>query len=50
MKIILLTIGVAIGLAYPLVLDYVLFGTITPCRTAVKYEDGSTIQHCSVKE
>ena len=45
-----LIIVIAIGLLLPLLMDVVLFGTPTPCETVVRYEDGSSVQHCSVRE
>ena len=42
-------IGVVIGLLLPLLADWALFGTPIPCEVTVKYEDGSTIQHCEVR-
>jgi hypothetical protein len=31
-------------------IDYMLFGTIKPCETVQRFEDGSSIINCSVKE
>lgn len=45
-----LIIGVVIGIALPLLLDLFLFGTVTPCHTIKHYEDGSSVQACTVKE
>lgn len=50
MKKLILIIGIVIGLLFPLAIDYVMFGTISPCETVTAYEDGSSVQHCSVKE
>lgn len=43
-------IGVIIGLILPLLIDWLLFGSVTPCHTIKKFEDGSSIQACTVKE
>ena len=50
MKAKYLIIGVIIGLVLPLMMDWLLFGSINPCHTVKKFEDGSTIQACTVKE
>jgi hypothetical protein len=42
--------GIVVALIAPLLIDLVLFGTITPCETIKSYEDGSSVQRCSVKE
>ena len=42
-------LGLAIAAALPLAIDFALFGTITPCETIQRYNDGSTIQKCSVE-
>lgn len=41
--------GIIVALIAPLVLDWALFGTPTPCKTTIKYEDGSSVQHCEVR-
>lgn len=48
-KLAILLIGLTIGLITPLAVDYALFGTIEPCKTITKYEDGSSVQNCEVK-
>lgn len=42
-------LGMVIGLAYPFAIDWALFGDATPCHTIKVYEDGSSIQGCSVR-
>lgn len=42
--------GVVLALIAPLLIDWALFGTPTPCKTIKSFEDGSSIQACSVKE
>lgn len=44
-----LLIGVFIGAIMPLAIDFALFGTVKPCETVTRYEDGSSIIKCSVK-
>lgn len=48
MKNILL--GLALGIALPFLGDYILFGTPTPCHSVEVYEDGSSLQHCDVRQ
>lgn len=43
-------IGIFIGLLLPVAFDWVAFGSPTPCETVTRYEDGSSIQQCKVKE
>ena len=48
-KIIILCLGIVLGIALPFAIDYVFFGSVTPCRTYERFEDGSSIQHCEVR-
>lgn len=48
--IIIICLSISVGLSIPLVVDYALFGTITPCHTVKVYEDGSSFQACEVKQ
>lgn len=41
--------GLVVALIAPLLIDWALFGTPTPCETIKKYEDGSSVQACRVK-
>lgn len=41
--------GIILYIVLGLLVDLLLFGTITPCKTAYKYEDGSSIQVCEVR-
>lgn len=45
-KVFFLIVGVAIGLSIPIVVDYADTGTMIPCRTMTRFEDGSRIQAC----
>lgn len=45
---ILLFVGALIGLAVPLLCDWVMFGTLTPCRTIQEYNN-IIIQECEVR-
>lgn len=42
-------IGAVVGICLPLLMDLVLFGTLMPCETVKTFEDGSSIQNCSVR-
>lgn len=42
-------IGFILALIVPLLIDWVLFGTPTPCHTVKVYEDGSSLQACEVR-
>jgi hypothetical protein len=44
-----LIIGIIIGVLMPLIMDLFLFGTPFPCSTVTTYEDGSSVQKCSVR-
>lgn len=44
-----LIIGLVFGIVAPLLVDFVLFGSMTPCHTVTAYEDGSSVQHCEVR-
>lgn len=48
-KTTLIVIGIFIGLAIPFIVDFALFGDFTPCKTFIKFEDGSSLQACSVR-
>ena len=42
--------GLVVAFIAPLVLDWALFGTATPCKTIETYKNGSSLQACGVKE
>lgn len=42
-------LGLAIATLAPFLGDYILFNDFTPCETVTVYEDGSSIQACTVK-
>jgi hypothetical protein len=48
-KLVLVALGIMIGLALPFLIDWVMFGNITPCHTVKQYEDGSTLLGCNVR-
>lgn len=48
--VIILALGLAIGMLVPMMIDWSLFHTISPCRTIQQFEDGSTIQRCTVRK
>jgi hypothetical protein len=41
--------GFILALIVPFLIDWVLFGTPTPCHTVKTYEDGSSLQACEVR-
>lgn len=42
-------VGFLIALALPFLIDYALFGNAMPCETVKTFEDGSSVQKCSVR-
>lgn len=48
-KLYIFLAGVAVAIIAPMLMDLVLFGTITPCHTVKVYEDGSSLQACEVR-
>lgn len=42
-------VGFFLALTLPFFLDFVLFGSPVPCETIQSFEDGSSIQKCSVR-
>lgn len=42
--------GLVVALIAPLLADWALFGTATPCETIETYENGGSLQACGVKE
>ena len=41
--------GVVLAIALPFLLDFAMFGTPFPCETIKTFEDGSSVQKCSVR-
>lgn len=48
-KLYIFLAGVLVALLAPFLIDWVLFGTPTPCHTIKVYEDGSSLQACEVR-
>lgn len=41
--------GVILAIVVPFLLDFAMFGTPFPCETIKTFEDGSSVQKCSVR-